>query len=103
MSTKLLAKYWPKLHDKNAYMAAIANRLDECVKKHTNVRVRLGTKSTGSYPSFRITYGDVEETVYNSYVDTGTPFPKKDAFVVPGDWGPPMTPGDIIEFLASAP
>lgn len=103
MSTELLAKYWLNLHDRKAYMGAIAGRLDECAEKHSAVRVRLGADSKAGYPSFRLTYlepGTDTETVYGSYYDSGTPIKDGSATKSGGHWGDAMGPGEIIRFLA---
>jgi hypothetical protein len=102
MSTEQLAKYWPTLKNRKAYMKALADQLDDCVAKHANVRISFGLDSKAGYPSFRLTYTGPEGTdaVYDSYNDNGTPFPKGYGAVTPGHWSEPMTVGQLVGFLA---
>lgn len=102
-----IADVWNLLRDNNAYAEAVLNSLDYCVRKHGNANVRIGTDGNGKYPSYRVVYdvqasdGATRECVFNSYFDSGKPFPKDFAFVVPGDWSTVRTAiSELEELLA---
>ncbi|CAN7705512.1 hypothetical protein [Aminobacter sp. LjRoot7] len=98
---------WNILNDNKSYAETILNSLDHCIREHGNARVRIGRDGNGKYPSYRVVYdihasdGTKTECVFNSYIDSGKPFPKDFAFVVPGDWSTfHTTTAQLEELLA---
>ena len=84
-----LVEAWPKLADSLDCVSTVLDRLEQCAKKHGNASVRLGTDGKGAYPSFRISFmatSGESEQVYNSYFDSGKPFPSPYNKVTPGRW-----------------
>lgn len=60
----------PLLKSPEAYIRGIVRRLGECVAKHGNAYVRVGTATRGEIPDYRIVYRsepELQEFVFGSF------------------------------------
>ncbi len=97
-----IVEAWPLLKSPDAYVTGVLDHLQECMKTHGSANVRIGTVSTGKYPSYRICWDELGQQVFGSFTDSHKPFQEGYDKVVPGKWSSrSMTIDALASFYAA--
>ena len=71
-----LADALPRLREPDRYLYKVKPKMAQCYKTNGSALLRIGSSSSGKYPSFRVSYDkDGSEIWFGSYFDSGKPFP----------------------------